>query len=190
MNHGLVESIDRAGREGERAFCLQAWNGDTGHTIDRIGAGRFTLTRAACHRWEAFNRVAWSYSGGCAPGWTGQRWVDSAVSTALCPQTPRRIGNTWTGRPIWLRSNGRRVCFIAWWNWGRTIPRVSIIFAADAQELFSGMAGGTEAKIRVDDLHPAPHVPSEQVPKLFMPSLALLFELADRASSDGLKVRL
>jgi hypothetical protein len=28
---GWWSQLDRAGREGERAFCLQAWNGDTGH---------------------------------------------------------------------------------------------------------------------------------------------------------------
>ena len=36
---GWLSQSDRAGRECERAFCLQAWNGDTGHTIDRIGRG-------------------------------------------------------------------------------------------------------------------------------------------------------
>lgn len=36
---GWWSALDRAGREGERAFCLQAWNGDTSHTIDRIGRG-------------------------------------------------------------------------------------------------------------------------------------------------------
>ena len=36
---GWLAMLDRSGREGERAFCLQAWNGDTGHTIDRIGRG-------------------------------------------------------------------------------------------------------------------------------------------------------
>jgi len=36
---GWWSTLDRAGREGERAFCLQAWNGDTAHTIDRIGRG-------------------------------------------------------------------------------------------------------------------------------------------------------
>jgi hypothetical protein len=36
---GWWSQLGRAGREGERAFCLQAWNGDTSHTIDRIGRG-------------------------------------------------------------------------------------------------------------------------------------------------------
>ena len=37
---GWLAMLDKQGREGERAFCLQAWNGDTGHTIDRIGRGK------------------------------------------------------------------------------------------------------------------------------------------------------
>jgi hypothetical protein len=36
---GWLAQLDRPGREGERAFYLSAWNGDTGHTIDRIGRG-------------------------------------------------------------------------------------------------------------------------------------------------------
>jgi hypothetical protein len=43
---GWWSTLDRAGREGERAFCLQAWNGDTGHTVDRIGRG--TIHVEAC----------------------------------------------------------------------------------------------------------------------------------------------
>ena len=31
--------MDRVGREGERGFYLQAWNGDAGYTVDRIGRG-------------------------------------------------------------------------------------------------------------------------------------------------------
>jgi hypothetical protein len=54
---GWWSQLDRAGREGERAFCLQAWNGDTGHTIDRIGRG--TIHVEAC---------CLSMMGGLQPG--------------------------------------------------------------------------------------------------------------------------
>lgn len=54
---GWWSSLERAGREGERAFCLQAWNGDTGHTIDRIGRG--TIHVEAC---------CMSMLGGIQPG--------------------------------------------------------------------------------------------------------------------------
>jgi hypothetical protein len=36
---GWLAELERPGREGERAFYLSAWNGDTSHTIDRIGRG-------------------------------------------------------------------------------------------------------------------------------------------------------
>jgi Protein of unknown function (DUF3987)/Bifunctional DNA primase/polymerase, N-terminal len=36
---GWIGSLDRRGRESERAFFLQAWNGDGDFTVDRIGRG-------------------------------------------------------------------------------------------------------------------------------------------------------
>ena len=36
---GWWSQLDRAGREGERAFCLEAWNGDSSFTVERIGRG-------------------------------------------------------------------------------------------------------------------------------------------------------
>src|SRR5260370_19751447 len=54
---GWFSMLDREGREGERAFCLSAWNGDTSHTIDRIGRG--TIHVPAC---------CMSMLGGIQPG--------------------------------------------------------------------------------------------------------------------------
>jgi len=39
--------LDRPGRGGESAFCLQAWTGYTGRTIDRIGRGTTNVERSA-----------------------------------------------------------------------------------------------------------------------------------------------
>ena len=36
---GWLSTLERQGREGERAFCLEAWNGDKSFTIDRMGRG-------------------------------------------------------------------------------------------------------------------------------------------------------
>ena len=43
---GWWSTLDRPGREGERAFCLEAWNGTNPFTIDRIGRG--TIYVPAC----------------------------------------------------------------------------------------------------------------------------------------------
>jgi hypothetical protein len=58
--------LDRAGREGERAFCLEAWNGDTGRTIDRIGRGSIHV-EACCM----------SMLGGIQPGRLRSYLVDA-----------------------------------------------------------------------------------------------------------------
>jgi hypothetical protein len=40
---GLVAAWEREGREGERAFFLEAWNGDQSFDVDRIGRGHIHI---------------------------------------------------------------------------------------------------------------------------------------------------
>ncbi len=54
---GWLASLDREGREGDRAFWLECWNGTGGYTVDRIGRG--TVRIEAC---------AMSILGGVQPG--------------------------------------------------------------------------------------------------------------------------
>lgn len=42
---GLLESLDKPGRDGDRSFYLQAWNGDQSYTQDRIGRGTITAPK-------------------------------------------------------------------------------------------------------------------------------------------------
>lgn len=44
---GWMELMERSGRQGERQFYLEAWNGDTPYTMDRIGRGT-TSCDATC----------------------------------------------------------------------------------------------------------------------------------------------
>ena len=44
---GLLATWDKTGREGDRAFFLEAWNGDGSHTTDRIGRGTI-FTKNLC----------------------------------------------------------------------------------------------------------------------------------------------
>jgi hypothetical protein len=54
---GWLASLDREGREGDRAFWLECWNGSGSFTVDRIGRG--TVRIEAC---------AMSILGGMQPG--------------------------------------------------------------------------------------------------------------------------
>ena len=40
---GWFRSLDRDGREGDRAFYLEAWNGNKGFTYDRIERGTMDI---------------------------------------------------------------------------------------------------------------------------------------------------
>jgi len=43
---GLLESLNKPGREGDRQFYLEAWNGDGSFTSDRIGRGTVRIANA------------------------------------------------------------------------------------------------------------------------------------------------
>jgi putative DNA primase/helicase len=180
---GWWSQLDRSGREGERAFCLQAWNGDTGHTIDRIGRG--TIHVEAC---------CMSMLGGIQPGrlrsylvdaledgpgndgliqrfqllvWpdTARDWnyVDrapDAASEQRAAQLFRKLVELDAGNPARLR------------------------FAPDAQELFIEWLAELEAKIRGNELHPALICHLSKYRSL-MPTLALLFHMAEVAAGNG-----
>ncbi len=180
---GWWSQLDRAGREGERAFSLQAWNGDTGHTVDRIGRGTIHV-EACCMSMlggiqparlrsylvdaledgpsndgliQRFQLLIWPDT---VPDWTN---VDRPPDAASEEQTAR-VFRKLVGLDA---ENPARFCF-----------------ASDAQELFNEWQAELEAKVRGQDLHPAliSHLSKY---RSLMPSLALLFELADRAATEG-----
>ena len=178
---GWWSTLDRAGREGERAFCLQAWNGDTGHTIDRIARG--TVHVEAC---------CMSMLGGIQPGRLRsyladalkdgpsndgliQRfqllvWPDTESDWQYVDRAPDPASELTANRVfrnlVALDSEGP----------------MRFRFAPDAQELFVKWLAMLEARVRGDQLHPALVSHLSKYRKL-MPALALLFELADWAAA-------
>ncbi len=180
---GWWSQLDRAGREGERAFCLQAWNGDTGHTIDRIGRGTIHV-EACCMSMlggiqpgrlrsylvdaledgpsndgliQRFQLLVWPDT---APDWNYVDRAPDAASEQQAARVFRKLVELDTENPARLR------------------------FATDAQELFIEWLAELEAKIRGDELHPAliSHLSKY---RSLMPALAVLFHLAEAAAGSG-----
>ena len=180
---GWWSTLDRAGREGERAFCLSAWNGDTGHTIDRIGRG--TIHVPAC---------CMSMMGGIQPGKLRaylaealqdgpsndgllQRfqilvWPDTSPNWEYIDRAPDRVSE---GRAEQVY---KRLVELDPEN------AMRFKFAPPAQELFAAWLADLEAKVRGNTLHPA-LVSHLSKYRSLMPSLALLFHLADWATGQG-----
>jgi putative DNA primase/helicase len=180
---GWWSQLDRPGREGERAFCLQAWNGDTGHTIDRIGRG--TIHVEAC---------CMSMLGGIQPGRLRSYLVDALADGPSNDGLIQRFQLlVWPDAvPDW-RYVDRPPNANAEDRASRIYRRLVDLdaarparfrFALDAQELFIEWLNDLERKIRGDELHPALIAHLSKYRSL-MPSLALLFELADLAGSEG-----
>jgi putative DNA primase/helicase len=180
---GWWSQLDRAGREGERAFCLQAWNGDTGYTIDRIGRG--TIHVEAC---------CMSMLGGIQPGrlrsYLADALEDGPSNDGLIQRFqlmvwPETDGEwTYVDRPPDPSSEilAERV-FRTLVDLDPENP-VRFRFAPDAQELFIEWLAELEAKVRGDELHPALVSHLSKYRKL-MPAIAVLFELAEWAAGKG-----
>src|ERR1039457_1089808 len=181
---GWWSQLDRAGREGERAFCLQAWNGDTGHTIDRIARG--TIHVEAC---------CMSMLGGIQPGrlrsYLADALKDGPSNDGLIQRFQLLV---WPDTaPDWeyvdrppdpaSELTAERV-FRNLVQWDTEGP-MRYRFAADAQGLFVDWLARLEVRVRGEELHPA-LVSHLSKYRSLMPSLALLFELADWAAAGPL----
>jgi putative DNA primase/helicase len=180
---GWWSQLDRSGREGERAFCLQAWNGDTGHTIDRIGRGTIHVPHCCM-----------SMLGGIQPGRLRSYLVDALEDGPSNDGLIQRFQLlVWPDTtPDWLyvdrapdAPSEQQVAHVFRKLVGLDAENPARFrFASDAQELFIEWLAELEARIRGNELHPALVCHLSKYRSL-MPSLALLFELAERAVFDG-----
>ncbi len=182
---GWWSQLDRAGREGERAFCLQAWNGDTGHTIDRIGRGTIHVEHCCM-----------SMVGGIQPGRLRSYLVDALEDGPSNDGLVQRFQVlVWPDTASDWRYVDRPADAACQQRAGQAFRSLTELdaeaparfhFDAGAQELFVAWLEELETKVRGEELHPALVSHLSKYRKL-MPALALLFELAERAgrSSEG-----
>jgi putative DNA primase/helicase len=177
---GWWNQLDRAGREGERPFCLEAWNGNSSFTVDRIGRGSIHVPHCCM-----------SMLGGIQPGRLRSYLVDALADGPSDDGLIQRFQLlVWPDEsPAWQYVDRpphaeQRVESIF-----RELLKLDpenplrFRFDPDAQELFVRWLTELEAKLRSTELHAAliSHLSKY---RSLLPSLALLFELADRYA-DG-----
>ena len=184
---GFLRSLDQEGREGSRAFYLEAWNGTGSFRFDRIGRGTIDVP-AACV----------SILGGIQPGplsdyltaaireARGDDGLLQRFQLAVWPDTP----DNWRNVDRWPDREAREAarCVFERLNQidyqaigaqqdeGDRLPWLR--FDAAAQAVFDGWRADLEARIRDDEIHPALESHLAKYRSL-MPSLALLSHLAD-----------
>jgi hypothetical protein len=180
---GWWSQLDRLGREGERAFFLQAWNGDTSHTIDRIGRGSIHVPACCISMLGGIQPAKLrSYLADTLRGGPSDDGLIQRFQLLVWPDLPK--GWEHVDRP----PDSKALAIVSDVLW-RLIeipcdPPVQAKFSAGAQELFDEWIAELEKKVRSEELHPALAGHLSKFRKL-MPALALVFELADRVASQA-----
>jgi hypothetical protein len=175
---GWLTSLEKAGRESERSFYLECWNGDSSFTIDRIGRGSIYVDKCCV-----------SLFGGIQPArlrsYFADAMVDGETSDGLLQRFQLLI---WPDRPAkWKYEDQKKdteafkraeEVFIRIANLSAEKPR-SLRFSADAQTFFQRwLTRLMDVELREEDLHSSLESHFAKYRSL-MPSLALLFSLAD-----------
>jgi hypothetical protein len=174
---GWLASLERQGRESERAFYLECWNGDSSFTIDRIGRGSIHVEHCCVSLFggiqparlrayladalrdgptndgliQRFQLLVWPDT---KKDWTYQDLPPNAGALMAAGRVYRRIAEMDPDRPLRLK------------------------FAPDAQALFVAWLTDLETRLHLDDLSLFMVAHLAKYKKL-MPALALLFSIAD-----------
>jgi putative DNA primase/helicase len=176
---GWLASLERQGRESERAFYLECWSGDTSFTIDRIGRGSILVEHCCISLFggiqparlrayladalrdgpsndgliQRFQLLVWPDT---KRSWTYQDRPPDAAAMNAAEGVYRRIVEMDPDRPLRLK------------------------FAPDAQALFVAWLTDLETRLRADDTSPFMQAHLAKYRSL-MPTLALLFSIADNS---------
>jgi putative DNA primase/helicase len=174
---GWLAGLERQGREQERAFYLEAWNGNSAFTIDRIGRGNIYVPHACI-----------ALFGGIQPSRMRQYLADALKGGPSNDGLIQRFQLlVWPDAPKDWKYIDRRPNEVALKHAATVYRRIAAMdatnllklkFDPDAQALFEEWLTDLEHRLHGDDLHPAMSAHLSKYRSL-MPALALLFTLAD-----------
>ncbi len=184
---GFLKSLDREGREGARAFFLEAWNGDGRFTYDRIGRGTLDIPAAIVSIIGAIQPGPLSeYIRKQAAGGAGDDGLLQRFQLAVWPDCP----TSWRNVDRYPDTAAKRVAFAMFQRLvdldaaalsaeredGEHVPFLR--FSEAAQKIFDGWRAELEERLRSGEEHPTVESHLAKFRSL-VPSLALLIHLAD-----------
>ena len=186
---GWFRSLDREGREIDRPFYLEAWNGYRGYTYDRIGRGTLDIPALSVSIFGAITPGQLShYVFQANRGGNGDVGLLQRFQVIVWPDAPAEWKNV-DRFPDTIEKNRAWKIFKvlsgeipgAVKKHGADIP--ALRFSPEGQEIFDQWRHDLEIRLRSDHgLHPAMESHLTKYRKL-MPSLGLIFHLVDVA--DG-----
>ncbi len=190
---GFLRSMDQEGREGSRAFFLEAWNGSGSYTFDRIGRGTVELEAACVSIIGAIQPGPLrDYMLGAIVGGAGDDGMVQRFQLAVWPDA----GREWVNVDRWPNTEARQAARAIFQRLDTLDPLAIGAQQADddpmpwlrfdhpAQTIFNDWRERLETRLRQDDLHPAMESHLAKFRSL-VPSLALLCHLADNAEGGA-----
>jgi hypothetical protein len=183
---GWLRTLDKAGREGDREFFLESWNGTGGYTFDRVSRGTIHIPA-----------VTVALVGGIQPGKL-QAYIDEATANGggadgllqriQLAVWPDGVGE-WRQADRWPDKAARDLAYGIFKALDRLKPPEgedipALRFAPDAQDLFDAWRHELESRLRSEELSTTPTFESHVAKfRSLMPSLALLFHLINVAET-------
>jgi putative DNA primase/helicase len=186
---GWLRTLDRPGREGDREFYLEAWNGDGAYTYDRIGRGTLHIPA-----------LTLSLFGGIQPSKL-QTYIEDAldhrqgddgliqrVQILIWPDS----AGEWRNVDRWPDTEARERAFHIYRALDGVDPEErhatpvhpdaipALRFSEEAQELFDAWRDDLENRLRGEAAEATPSFAGHLAKyRSLMPTLALLFHLID-----------
>ena len=181
---GFLANMERAGHENDRAFYLEAWNGYSRYTYDRVQRGTLDI-EAACV----------SILGAITPGPLTAYLRETFSGIQDDGLIQRFQLSVYPDRPVDWRNVDRRPDtdaknrafkmferFVGFGSDAQQAKTPSLHFDDEAQEFFDGWRAHLEKRIRDPSEHPVIVAHLAKYRSL-MPSLALIFHLCDSLST-------
>lgn len=187
---GFLRSMDKDGHENDRAFYLEAWNGNAPYTYDRIGRGTLDI-HAACV----------SVLGGIQPGplsaYIAQANRGGAGDDGLLQRLQMLVwpdaGDSWVNVDDWPDTEAKNRVYAIFQRLdqiapcGEDVEIEALRFDHTAQETFNTWRDDFERRLRTEEMAPSLEAHLTKYRSL-LPSLALIFHLIDTPDETAIGV--
>lgn len=182
---GWFQALDKSGREGDRAFYLEAWNGTGAYTYDRIGRGTLDIDALCVSIFGAITPGPLSsYVYQTNRGGSGDDGLLQRFQVMVWPDTPA----TWKNVDRFPDTTEKNRAWEIFKALSGDIPGAvkhedaklpALRFSPEGQGVFDEWRGELETRTRGD--HGLPTAMESHLTKYrsLMPSLALIFHLVE-----------
>ena len=184
---GWLRLLDKVGRENDRSFYLEAWNGDGPYVYDRIGRGTVVIDAACVSILGTIQPgPLGAYLRAAVDGGGGDDGLIQRFQLMVYPDQSK----AWENVDRWPNSEAKRNAAELFERLAHADPQdlgadVSdpdvtpfVRFTDKAQKFFDDWRNELENRLRTGDEHPAIEAHLVKYRSL-LPSLALIFQLVD-----------